>query len=370
MATFYAHPSAAQGTGTGISEANAATLKQCIENDGGLHTALVSGSVIHCIAGSVSFDGSAGDFATTAIVGTWQDPIRVLTYTTTAGDGLGIVEITDSNLGATNDALVISLDYWTFRGFKFLTPRSGVSISTGADGINLIDIEVDSAASYGFEENASTGTSTAYISCYAHDCTSDGFYSGARSNRYFDCVSINNTNGFNIRNTAYGCTAVGCIAVGNSGTGFISQTEGHIVNCAFVNNGSSGFVASNAIHQTLINTICGDNTDYGLSGNYANTTMFAINCNIAPANHLNGLGAISTNVDLVEILPRTDDPLWVDPDPADNNDVDLTPGIGSGLVADSLKLGGTGFAGLSYKDLGPIQRRDLGYGAMYAGMHI
>lgn len=365
MPTFYADSAGGQGTGDGSSPANAATLKECIENDGGLHTALTAGSVIYCKTGSeITFDGSAGPFATTGVVGAVGTPIKVLAYTTTPGDNTGVVEIRDTDSGATNDALVIDDDYWWFSGFKFTDCRSAIYVVSGADGLLLHNIEAVDAASHGFEYGGSTGAGSHFIQCFAHGCGGSGFYTSARSNRFSNCVAIDNAGvGFDLRNGAYGSTLVNCLSYDNDGVGILVQTESTLINCSVLGNGSAGVTSTgSASPHVLVNCLIAGNT-YALSASVSGLPFVLINCNIHPADYENTSGDLHTSVasSAIQINPQTGNAALRDTSPDDPEDIDAALGNGSACLGAGAKLGGDGFTGTNtFVDLGAAQRRPGG----------
>lgn len=339
MATFYADSAGSQGTGTGVDAANACTLKQAIENDVILHTALVANTTIWCKNGTtISYDGSAGVYATASVLGLNKQPIRVETYTTNIGDG-GVTTLTDTNAGATNDCIVLSFNHWHLTGFKIINPKTGVL--TTANGTLINNVEVGSAAGIGISSTTATGDSATVINCYVHDGAGVGFGATQRDCRLINCVASNNAGiGFSIGSSLYGVTSVNNIAYKNGGHGFAIKGESEVINCTSYGNTSSGFYI-NSPDPLIVLLNCGSasNGAYGIEGP-SDATAVLINCAMNPTNETNTSGK-STLILLKEINEIIGDPLFTDTAPAVLGDLSL--GSASAWKGTGSEIGGDGW---------------------------
>ena len=359
MATiFFADSAGSQGSGDGSTAANACTLKEAIENDVVLHTALVSDSIIWVKNGTgITFDGSSGVFADTAIAGTVAGPIKVLTYTATTGDG-GVTTITDTDAGATNNCFSTTNDFWWFHGFKLIDPRIGMEF--GVTNTHYIrNVEVDNFAVAGFKEGGASNDPSVFHSCYAHDGTGIGFDVVRRRTRVLFCVASNNTShGFNIGNNNYGVDVMSCIAHNNGEHGFRLLGAADVINCISNANTDDGYhFVSPRGANVMINSGATSNGAFGVNAT-SSLPVTAINCGLNPTNETNTSGKSGSNVILQEIDPIDGDPLFIDSSPATTPDFSLESS--SAWKAAGLKLGGDGWANATdtFFDIGPAQREE------------
>jgi len=364
MATYYADSAGSQGTGDGSSAANACTLKQFIENDAVLHTALAAGAICYVKNGTtISYDGSAGDFMNTAAVaGTATAPIRVEGYAATPGDG-GVVEIADTGGGlGTGNCITVDQPYWHFLNLKLTDVRIGFHCLTGGAGNGFLAHNVHATAggngSYGITIGGDTGDCAIISSCSAVGFSSAGFSVFRRAARLCNCVAIGCGAGFIIGNASYGAVAVGCLAHGCSGDGFQLSSTCMLVNCTSDGNGSDGYYISSMKHATaLISCIASNNGAYGVEG-VASTSVHAINCMLHPDDGQNTSGKNSANVTLIESSPVSGDVDYVDR----ANDNFAVAASGAAHEAGA-RLGGAGWtSSVTYADLGAVQRAETASG--------
>lgn len=368
MAVFFADSAGAQGTGTGVSEANAATLKECIENDVGLHTSLVAGSIINCKNGTtITYDGSGGDFANTAVAGTADAHIQVIGYTTTVLDG-GIVDLVDSNAGATSLCFDVNHAYWHFENVRVTDARDAWNIEAGAVGCYFRNCVAIDAAFEGWDFQGATGDSPTLIDCYASGCGGAGFNVPVRNPRLVNCVSINNgATGFTAGAANQGAIFINCLAHANTGDGFVTLGEAVFINCVSNRNTSDGYFCDGGNgYSVLVNCGATSNGAFGVNGD-SGAVVYAINCGLNPTNETNTSGK-STNVVLRETGAIAGDPDFADSNPATETDVDLSLSSSSAWKAAGIGIGGVQYSVANFADLGPLQREEpAGGGGVSAG---
>lgn len=335
MSDFYATTGTAQGTGDGSSEANRIELKKAIENDAGLHAALAAGDTIYCKDdGELVFDGSAGAFSTTAVAGTSDAPIRVIGYTTSITDG-GLIEIRDSDAGATNSCFSITQHYWHWENIRVTDPRD--AWESNHNGLYWRNCHSVNAAGSGFDGPDTTGDSPTFAQCSSIGSTNDGFEVLHRGARFIDCVSIgNSSNGFQAGSAAYGATFVRCLSHNNGGEGFSLAGECVLTDCLADGNTSDGYFCDGGNGFTLLVNCGSTNNGVGVNGD-AGAIVYAVNCGLNPTNHANTSGK-SSNVTLHEVGAIAGDPLFTDR----AND-DFSPATSSAWLNAGASLGGAGW---------------------------
>lgn len=360
MATFYATTGTAQGTGDGSSEANRIELKKAVENDAGLHTALVAGSNIYCKNdGTLNYDGSSGlAHIIPVIEGTASAYISVIGYTTTITDG-GLITLNDTSTGSGAAAFSQTKDYYLFRNIKGTNNRGLFDLSTASQANILINCHSVNSRTEGFDIKSSVANAHAVIDCSSVGANSQGFIMGSRNSRLIRCVSIGSgVEGFNAGNSAYGSVLVDCISHANGGHGFELNGESILTNCTANRNTGDGFNVNE--YTVLHGCVASSNSAYGVNGSAV--PVFANNSALNPTNETNTSGK-SNSVTLIEVDEITGDPLYTDSNPATATDVDLSLGSGSSLLAAITSLGGDGFtATTTSTNAGPVQSAAGGSG--------
>lgn len=362
MATFYADSAGTQGTGDGSSAANACTLKQALENDGILHTALVAGSVIYCKNGTtITFDGSSGVFATPAVSGTSTAPILVEGYATTVGDG-GVVTIDDSDSGATNSCIsAATLGYWKWANIKLTNVRTGWAHNTSCNGTRWVNCGVVGGASVasGWLVQC-TFIGNNWVNCYGYGKSTCITESG-RGGAFHNCVAIDCSNGFSSAATTAGAVFSFCMAHSCTNDGFVAAGTGTtFINCTSNRNGSDGYyISAGTDNAVFINSAATSNGAYGIEG-AANCHVTLINCAMAATNETNASGKVSSNVTIAyETGEVTSDPVYTAGNPGTTTDVDLSISSSSGWKAAGVGLPADFFTGTAtYVDLGAAQRQE------------
>lgn len=348
MAVFYADSAGSQGTGDGSTAGNACTLAEFINNDAGLYQALAAGDICYCKNGTtISYDGSTGVYATLAVTGSTTLPISIIGYNTTITDG-GVVELSDSDNGATNNPLDFnSMDYWHFYNLKFTNIRR---LQTGTtNGHLLYNIEIDNPTVSGLEIGAGTGDLITVLDCSIHSSGSFGFEIEHRASKISNCESYDNTGaGIVIGNGAYGAFVDRCLCYNNGGNGITLTGEASLLSCLCDDNTGSGYYVDADTHTTFVNCGATNNGTYGITGD-ANSNAFIQNCGF----YLNTSGNINTtNVTVLQnISQQTTDPLFTDQPNRDYTLQSSSPWIDAGEgyggdwnigVAQSTPSGGSG----------------------------
>ena len=359
MATFYATTGTAQGTGDGSSEANRIELKKALENDAGLHTALVAGSNIYCKNdGTLNYDGSLGVYITPAIEGTASAYISVIGYTTTITDG-GLITLNDTDNGQTQTAISQSRDYYLWRNIKGTNNRSIFTVASVSQGNIFMNCHSVDSSTEGFDVLGNTGDCHAFVDCSSVGAGTQGFSMGSRNARLIRCVSIDSSSsGFLVGNAAYGAILVDCIAHANGSHGFDITGESALTNCTANRNTGDGFNVD--AYTILHGCVASSNSAYGVNGSAV--PVFANNSALNPTNETNTSGK-SNSVTLIEVDEITGDPLYTDSNPVTPADVDLSLGSGSSLLAAITSLGGDGFTSTTTStNAGPVQSAAGGAG--------
>jgi len=365
MATHYADSAGLQGTGDGSSAANACTLVSAITNNAAnvnsLAAGLNAGDTIYCKNGTtITFNGAAAVFATLVQVGTTTAPIRCIGYASTVGDG-GIVQITDSNAGATNNCFAMTtIDYWHFENFKLNNVRDGWS--NYRDGNLFVNCAVYGHTAQGWESAANTGDVNKYIACIAANGL-DGFASLGRSPVFVNCVAINNSgDGFRVGNANYGAHLTNCIAHKNGDDGFVLTGECTLINCVSNRNTGDGYEIADSDHPTVfVNCGATSNGGYGVNG-VVNTQIVAINCGLNPTNESNTSGEAHANVTLYKLADKTGDPDFTDSNPVTATNVDLSLSSTSAWKAAGLEFYSGWMNTRNYQDVGVAQRQEAAAG--------
>ena len=332
MAIFYATTGVAQGTGTGVDEANRIELKKAIENDAALHTPLVAGSAIYCKDdGTLTYDGSAGNFVATSVAGTvGTGKIRVVGYTTSIADD-GVVTINDSNAGATNFCFDVNHSYHAWFNIKITNPRDGWNAPVAVNGNYWKNCSVIDAVNESWDIEGQSGNVHCYEDCLSIGAGNSGFDDLSRASRFIRCVSIGSgADGFTVGSGAYGTGLHSCISHANGGNGFNITGEGILTNCVASRNTSDGFQLNDAETHSLSGCVAASNGAYGIVGNAA-ALVIATACAFNPTNETNTSGK-SLTLTLVEFDEITGDPLFTDSNPGTAADVDLSLGAGSALL--------------------------------------
>jgi hypothetical protein len=354
MAIFYADSAGSQGTGDGSSPANACTLNQFITNAGVLYASVAAGDICYCKNGTeIVFNGASGVFATTAVAGTDTAMISVIGYATSIGDD-GVVQIRDSNVGATNNALTIAHSNWRIRNFRFVDCRRGVVINSSLSGTALERVEVVNAAVSGIDVATSTdvkGVGLVDVMVRGTRSTSSsnaGFLIDARAVTMIRCASIDNaSNGFRIVGT-YPRVISQCISAYNARDGFNALVSSSFERCASIGNGIDGFSLAGTC--LLSRCVSGLNAGYGVR-----TTGMAVahDCALQSTSIQNTSGKSAGAGTLIEVAAITGDPLFANAAPSNPLDLDLRIGSGSSLAIEKAIafLAATGA-----QDAGPYQR--------------
>lgn len=207
---------------------------------------------------------------TVPTVGTFTDRKRIVGYNTTRGDadtigssnrptitvsGSSIVAFTLSDSGTslenfiincnsqtTSTGVVISTNYQTCYNVTVQNATSNGFNRTGGNDIFIVGCEVDSCTG-GTAAFFSNGGRVAYVDCWSHDNSVDGFKSNAAT-QFKRCRSTNNTGqGYDL--TGVSIELRNCVAHGNSSHGLdVGQNYPSIIvaieDCIFTNNGGYG----------------------------------------------------------------------------------------------------------------------------------
>ena len=362
MATiFYADSAGAQGTGTGVSAANAATLINCITDNVILHTALVADSIIYCKNGTeITYDGSGGVFVATAVAGTATGPIRVIGYNSTITDG-GVVLVKDTNAGANNDCFDIDHPYWWFENFLVTDAKDAWDSTTGASngvGCYWRNCAAINPAQMGFTTGSGSSAVPAMLeNVYVISSGNDGIRSSTRASRLVNCVVIDSVNtNFNIGNANHGAHVRNCISHKCGGDGFRLTGPCLLTNCVSNRSGSDGYGFLTATISRMINCGATSNSAYGVEG-AANAIVHAINCGLNPTNEANTSGKSNT-VTLLEGGAVAGDPDFADSNPGTAANVDLSLSATSAWKAAAEQIGSDTYAVTNYQDIGPMQRQE------------
>ena len=335
MPTFFADSAGTQGTGTGVSEANACTLIEAITNDAVLHTALVADSIINVANGTeITYAGDSTVFAATAVAGTRVGPIIVRGFASTVGDE-GIVQIRDTDSGTTNDCFDVNHDYWHFENFQITNSRQAFD-QNGPQGCLYKNIRVIDSLFDGFAITGSNGDGTVLIQCYVSgNAGGQGILNDSRYPLLINCVVVDAVgDGFVLGNAAGSTQCINCYAHACGDDGFVMTGESRFVNCVANRNTGDGFhfADTNAPH-VMINCGATSNGGYGVNATTTGTQVRAVNCGLNPTNETNTSGASHANVDLLASGAIAGDPDFADSNPATDINVDL------GISASSAWLG-------------------------------
>lgn len=310
MAVFYADSAGSQGTGDGSSAANACTLKEAIENAANLHTPLVAGSIIWCKNGTkITYDGSSGVFTTPAVAGTEDASISVMGYGSSIGDG-GIVEIEDSNAGATNYCINSVQPFWYFAHFKIINPRRGFNLSSAVQGCYFFDIEISGSVQDAIAHANSTNMPIIYDKLYIHDCSYIGISDTSRCPRVNNCRFKNNGGSdIYIPTATYSANILKCVSDrNNNATAAFAAGEGALIDQCTINRATGAGInilsGSNIYVNNTIITNCGG---YGIAAAAASTVISKKNC-----FYSNTSGEYGSNITVIEEGKISSDPLYTD----------------------------------------------------------
>jgi len=326
MAIFYADSAGTQGTGTGVSAANACTLKQFIEDDAILYQAVAAGDDCFCKNGTtITFDSSSGVYATFAVAGTSTAPVRIVGYNTVITDE-GIVEMLDSNGGAGSFPFNFNnLDYIHMSNFR-LTDTNRFDLGS-VDGYVLYNIHMVDPISRGFDENGATGVRTSFINCSVDGSSGNGFDILHRAATLLNCIAKNCTvDGFKVGN-AYGANLKSCISSKNGGIGFNLVGDGFLYNCIADDNNDDGFYIDAANTTVLENCGITNNGAYGITGD-SGADVILLNCGF----YLNTSGNINTtNINVLQNTgEQTADPKYTNQSTGDYTLQSDSPWIDAG----------------------------------------
>lgn len=182
--TDYYVDSAATGTGTGLSEANAFTTI-----DAAMNIMATAGTGPHTVY--VKATAQYDENANIDTAGGLTTPITFEGYTTTPGDN-GLVDWTNSSGSALTDAT--SATYYVFKNFDINGASSHGAFLSGVSGIVFFNCKFRNNAGDGFQ--GGTTSYCAFINCEFTNNGSEGYL-----------------------NTGTDCIHVGCIYSGNASIG-------------------------------------------------------------------------------------------------------------------------------------------------------
>jgi hypothetical protein len=307
MAVFYADSAGTQGTGDGSTAGNACTLKQFIEDDVILHTALAAGDVCYVKNGTeIVYDGSAGVYATFSVAGTAADPVLIIGYNSTITDR-GMVEMRDSDAGATGFPFDYNnLDYQHLYNFQ-LTDIKRFEMGS-VDGYMLSNVDLIDPVDRGFDENGGTGAPIILIDCLADGAIqTSGYDINHRNALFINCIAKNcEGHGFDVGSNTYAPLFIGCISSKNKGNGYITLGSATFKNSIADGNDLNGIsVALDGVSQ-IINCGLSNNGGYAVSG-VSGGNLFILNTGM----YLNTSGTIDPALNVLKNEePQTGNPLY------------------------------------------------------------
>ncbi len=352
MTTHFAKASGAAGTGDGSSEANAATLVNCITDNVILAVALAAGDIIYCKGdATISYDSAV--YAATAVAGTSVAPISVIGYSSTIGDD-GLVTLSNTTARA-HDCISVAHSYWHFYNFVFSECKDGIDFTTGNIGVFCKNI-LGTSCTTTIKVGSGTGDPPVLVNIRAVSNTAEGIECVARASRLINCVAIGCGGDAGIvTGNSYGATLVNYLSHGYSGDGFKVTNVAFFVTCLADGNSSDGYNLPDAEQSHFINCAATNNGAYGISGG-ADHEVFLHNCAMNPTGEANTSGkSVTVNIRLDD-AEQTADPLFTDV-----STDDFSVGSSSPWKAAGNGLGDAAYTDtVSFMDIGVAQREESG----------